>query len=161
MKVVKWLDENFEYVCLAILLMVMTVLGSLNVILRYCFKNPIAWSDEVCCYSLALSAFFCLPCSIKNQSEIRVDALITILPSKLVGILKRVCQIIMLIFLGICTVGGFSITQNAVNVSQKSSALQIPVSVLYGITTFCFILSIFRLVQSVITDFQRKEGKDK
>ena len=80
MSFLKKLDKNFELVCLAILLMIMTVLSFANVVMRYCFKSPIYWSDEVCCFCLALSAFFCLPYSIRWRTAIRVDTFSSMLP---------------------------------------------------------------------------------
>ena len=61
MKLVKWLDKNFELVILAIMLAVMCCLSFANVIMRYAFHHALTWSDEICCYLLALSAFYCLP----------------------------------------------------------------------------------------------------
>ncbi len=62
MNIVKWLDKNLELMILAFLLAVMSVLSFTNVIMRYCFHSALSWSDEICCYCLALSAFFSLPC---------------------------------------------------------------------------------------------------
>ena len=88
MSFLKWLDKNFEYVCLAFFLVIMTVLSFANVILRYCFKSPLGWSDEICCYCLALSAFFCLSCSIRHRSAIRVDTLTVMLPKAVKNVLQ-------------------------------------------------------------------------
>ena len=102
MSFLKWLDKNFEYVCLAFFLVIMTVLSFANVILRYCFKSPLGWSDEICCYCLALSAFFCLSCSIRHRSAIRVDTLTVMLPKAVQNVLNYVCNAIMIVFMGYC-----------------------------------------------------------
>ena len=154
MSFLKWLDKNFEYVCLAFFLVIMTVLSFANVILRYCFKSPLGWSDEICCYCLALSAFFCLSCSIRHRSAIRVDTLTVILPKAVQNVLNYVCNAIMIVFMGFCIKGGLEVAANAASVNQKSPALQIPVAGLYHVMTFCFALSIFRLVQIIILDFK-------
>ena len=54
MKLVKWLDKNLELVILAIMLAVMCCLSFANVIMRYAFHHALTWSDEICCYLLAL-----------------------------------------------------------------------------------------------------------
>ena len=56
MSFLRKLDKNFEFVFLAGLLIIMTVLSFANVVMRYFFKAPIFWSDEICCYCLALRA---------------------------------------------------------------------------------------------------------
>lgn len=156
----KKLDKNFELVCLAILLMIMTVLSFTNVVMRYCFKAPIYWSDEVCCFSLALSAFFCLPYSIRWRTAIRVDTFASAMPKGVQRVLQLVCDVIMLVFLGLCVKGGIDVAGNAARISQKSPALQIPVSFLYSVMTFCFILAIFRTVQVMYLEIaaKKKEG---
>ena len=160
MSFLKKLDKNFELVCLAILLMIMTVLSFANVVMRYCFKSPIYWSDEVCCFCLALSAFFCLPYSIRWRTAIRVDTFSSMLPKVAQRILQVVCDVIMLAFLGICVKGGIDLVGNAAKIAQKSQALQIPVHILYGVMTFCFVLAIFRTVQVLYLEFTaKKEAK--
>jgi len=128
MSFLKWLDKNFEYVCLAFFLVIMTVLSFANVILRYCFN-------------------FCLSCSIRHRSAIRVDTLTVMLPKAVQNVLNYVCNAIMIVFMGFCIKGGLEVAANAASVNQKSPALQIPVAGLYHVMTFCFALSIFRLVQ--------------
>ena len=160
MTFLKKLDKNFELICLAILLMIMTVLSFANVVMRYCFKAPIYWSDEVCCFCLALSAFFCLPYSIRWRTAIKVDTLTTALPKVVQKILQVICDLIMLAFLGICVKGGFDLVANAAKIAQKSPALQIPVNILYCVMTFCFILAIFRTLQVLALEYIcKKEDK--
>ena len=159
MSILKKLDKNFEFICLAVLLAIMTVLSFANVVMRYCFKAPIFWSDEVCCYCLALSAFFCLPASIRYRTAIRVDTLTAVLPRSVQKVLQIVCDVIMIVFLAICVKGGIDVAANAAKIAQKSPALQIPVSFLYVIMTFCFLLAIFRSVQVIWLSLKEKEGK--
>ena len=154
MSFLKWLDKNFEYLFLAFFLIVMTILSFVNVILRYVFKQPLSWSDEICCYCLALSAFFCLSCSIRQRSSIRVDTLTTILPKNVQKWLNVVCGVIMIVFMCLCVWGGLEVAANAASVSQKSPALQIPVAALYYVITFCFVLSILRQVQAIILEIK-------
>ena len=128
--------------------------------MRYCFKAPIFWSDDVCCFCLALSAFFCLPYSIRWRTAIRVDTFASMLPKAAQRILQVVCDVIMLVFLGICVKGGFDLVGNASKIAQKSPALQIPVHILYAVMTFCFCLAIFRTVQVLVLEFTaKKEAK--
>ena len=160
MTFLKKLDKNFELICLAILLMIMTVLSFANVVMRYCFKAPIYWSDEVCCFCLALSAFFCLPYSIRWRTAIKVDTLTAALPKIVQKILQVICDLIMLVFLGICVKGGIDLVGNAAKIAQKSPALQIPVNILYSVMTFCFILAIFRTLQVLALEYIcKKEDK--
>ncbi len=152
MSFVKWLDKNFEYFCLAVFLVIMTVLSFANVIMRYFFHHALSWSDEVCCYCLALSAFFCLSCSIRHRSTIRVDTVTSMLPQNIQKWINHICNVIMIVFMVLCVKGGIDVAANAAKVNQKSPALQVPVAWFYYIMTFCFVLSIVRLIQVIIQD---------
>ena len=154
MSFLRKLDRNFEFVCLAGLLIVMTVLSFANVVMRYFFRAPIFWSDEVCCYCLALSAFLCLPCSIRCKSAIRVDTFAALLPKFLQKVLGVICDVIIIVFLFYCVKGGVDVAAIAARINQKSPALQIPVAYFYYFMTFCFCLSIFRSVQSIYLTFK-------
>ena len=79
MKCIKWLDKNLELAVMAIMLAVMSVLSFVNVIMRYFFHSALSWSDEVCCYCLALSSFFALSCAIRLGTSIRVDTFVNLL----------------------------------------------------------------------------------
>lgn len=159
MSFLKWLDKNFELICLAALLIMMTVFSFTNVIMRYFFHNALSWSDEACCYCLAISAFFCLPCSIRHRSAIRVDTLSALLPEGLQKVVSLICNLIMIVFLVLCVKGGLDIAASAATVHQKSPALQIPVAYFYDLITFSLVLSIFRSVQIIVLDLMnKKEG---
>jgi len=159
MKVVRWLDKNFELLILALLLAIMSVLSFTNVIMRYCFHNALSWSDEVCCYCLALSAFFSLPCAIRMGTSIRVDTFTTLLPKSVQKIIEQVCNVIMIVFLGFLLRGTFGIVANSAKIGQASPALRIPLARIYGVMAFAILLGILRYIQVIILGFMKKNEK--
>ena len=150
MKFLRWLDKHFEHVILAILLIVLTFFSFANVIMRYVLKSGISWSDEVCKYSLVLSGFFSVPCWIRYNTGIRVDAVTELMPEKVKTILLYSTDVLMILILGIMTKGSIGLIKTCLSVSQKSPALQIPMAYLYGLVTFVFVLSIFRYIQMMV-----------
>ena len=160
MRLIRWLDENFELAVLAVLLAVMSVLSFVNVIMRYCFKNALSWSDEVCCYCLALSAFFALSCAVRQGANIRVAAFVTLLSPKTQKILEIICSVIMLGFLAVLLAGTGRIAATSAGIGQKSPALRLPVAGLYGTMAFAVALSMFRYVQFIWRTVIKKEEED-
>lgn len=150
MNLLKWLDKHFEHVILAILLVILTALSFGNVVFRYMLKSGLSWSDEVCKYSLVLSGFFSIPCWIRHNTGIRVDALVELLPERIRTLLLYITDIIMIGLLGILTKGACNLVSTCAAVNQKSPALQLPMAWLYGLVAFAFILSVFRYVQMMI-----------
>lgn len=161
MTILKWMDKNFEICGMAILLAVMTVLSFTNVVLRYCFGNALSWSDEVCCYCLAISAFLSLPATIRNRGMIRVDTFTTMLSKKAQQIIAIICTVIVMAFTGLLVKGGLELIAVTEKTGQRSPALQIPVAGLYWIMTACFVLAVIRGIQVIVLDVMGKETEEK
>lgn len=161
MKQIKWLEKNFELMILAGMLVVMSCLSFANVIMRYCFHNALSWSDEVCCYCLALSAFFALPCAVRLGVSIKVDTFTTMIPKSIQKVLGLICDVIMIVFLVWLFKGSAQIAENAARVKQASPALGIPIADLYGIMAFGIALTIVRYVQLIYRVLTNKVDTDK
>lgn len=159
MAVLKWLDKNFEICCMAILLLIMTVLSFANVVMRYCFSNALSWSDEICCYCLAISAFLSLPATIRNSSMIRVDTFTTMLSKGAQKIISMVCTVIVIVFSVFMVKGGLDLIAVTQKTGQRSPALQVPVAVFYWAMTVCFILAVVRAVQVLVLAVSGKENE--
>ncbi|MCD8223015.1 MAG: TRAP transporter small permease [Clostridiales bacterium] len=161
MTILKWLDKNFELGCMAVLLAVMTVLSFANVVMRYCFNNALTWSDEVCCYCLALSAFFSLPATIRNRSMIRVDTFTTMLSKPVQRVITLICTVIVAVFAVLLVKGGYDLIAVTLKTGQRSPALQIPVANFYWVMTFCFLLAVVRSIEVIFLDVSGKEKEKK
>lgn len=157
MSVLKWLDRNFEIACMAVILAIMTVLSFANVVMRYCFGSALSWSDEVCCYGLAISAFVSLPATIRLRRMIRVDTFAVMLSKKLQKWIGIVCNVIILGFSGLCVKGSLDLIAVTVKTGQRSPALQIPVAYFYEVMMVCFVLAIIRAVEVLVLDLTGKE----
>lgn len=159
MKILQKLDKNFEYIVLALMLSTMCLLSFANVISRYVFNQALTWSDEVCCYLLAISAFFCLPCAIRNNSTLKVDTFTNIFPIRIRKILDIVCNLIMISILGFLFYGTLNLVDKATLIHQASPALGIPVAFLYKIMAFDIALGVFRYLQKIYWQFTKEEQK--
>lgn len=156
MKLVKWFDKNLELLILAIMLAVMCCLSFANVIMRYGFHHALTWSDEICCYLLALSAFYCLPCAVRHGVSIKVDTFTTMIPESLQKTLGLVCDGVMILLLAYLFKGTQELIQKADLIHQASPALAIPVADIYRIMAFGILLGIFRYAQLMVRVFQGK-----
>ena len=157
MSVLKWLDRNFEIACMAVILAIMTVLSFANVVMRYCFGSALSWSDEVCCYGLAISAFISLPATIRLRRMIRVDTFTVMLSKKIQKWIGILCNVIILGFSGLCVKGSLDLIAVTVKTGQRSPALQIPVAYFYEVMMVCFVLAMIRAVEVLVLDLTGKE----
>ena len=54
------------------------------------------------------------------------------------------------------------VARTAADTSQKSTAMQIPMSLIYWVCTFALALTVFRTVQCIVSYIKKwKEGEDK
>ena len=149
MAMARWLDKNFEYIILAILLMIITFFSFTNVMLRYFFGNSIIWADEVCRFSLILSGFFSIPCWVRSGAGLRVDALIQIFPVKARSVCGYLVALAMIALFAYLLKGTGMVIAGAVKINLVSPALLFPMSYLYNAIWFALLLSLVRQVQAL------------
>ena len=156
MKVLHWLDRNFELLILAIMLAVMCVLSFANVVMRYGFHHALTWSDEVCCYLLALSAFFCLPCAIRRGVSLKVDTFTRLLPESIQKYIEILITLVMMGIIWFLFQGTIELIGKADLIHQASPALRIPVASLYRFMALGLALGMVRYLQLLYRIFTGK-----
>ena len=57
MKFLKKLDESFEEWLMVGLLVAIGIVMILQVVMRYIFKSPLAWAEEICKYMFVWTVF--------------------------------------------------------------------------------------------------------
>ena len=150
MKILKWLDQNFERVALMILLAIISSLLMFQIVMRYCFSNALPWAEELARYGFVASAYLCMGYCIKEGLLFRIDSLFKLLPAKLQKTVDFIMWIVSLVFFGYCTVQSVTVAFLAAESGMLSPALEIPVYYLYIIATFGFALAVLRIIQHLI-----------
>jgi TRAP-type C4-dicarboxylate transport system permease small subunit len=159
-KVLKWLDKNFERYLLNALLLLISVLLMFQVIMRYVFKNALAWPEELSRYAFVLSVFLSMSYCTRINLIFKLDFISSKLPLKLQKILDIIIWIITIVFFSYLLYYSFNVVNSAMITKQLSTALGMPISVLYSFTTLGFILTIIRSIQylfDIIKSFNNKQ----
>ncbi|MDR3258784.1 MAG: TRAP transporter small permease [Fusobacteriaceae bacterium] len=159
----KWLDEHFEETALSIFLIVLVILTSINVILRYVFNSGLTWNDEICKYCLIFSGFISIGYWIRHKNGICVDTLVQILPSKYRKILLFMTQLVVLIFFCILFFYSVNVLKSVAKSKQISGTLQISMVYVYMAPVIGFALAVIRIFQVLILGYFVAEsvGSDK
>lgn len=153
MNVIKWLDRHLEEALLSVFLIVLIVLTSANVILRYVFNSGLTWSDEICKYCLIFSGFTSISYWVRNKSGICVDALLQILPAparKVLGIITQVIVLLFFVWMFKCSV---NVIKSIAKSKQVSATLQISMVYIYLAPVIGFGLAAIRVIQVMVIDF--------
>jgi TRAP-type C4-dicarboxylate transport system permease small subunit len=161
LKLINWLNENFEKFMVALLFIIFSGIMILNVIMRFIFQNALSWASELVLVLFIWFVWFAVSYAFKERSHIRVTALISLLPEKIQNILSIIVDVFILVFFlmliksGIDLIGHFSVQ------GKTSLIIKYPMWIYYLSAPVGMALSIFRIIQNGYNDLKKvKKGND-
>jgi TRAP-type C4-dicarboxylate transport system permease small subunit len=141
------LDRTLKY-ALTLLSVVLTVSVFLQVLIRFVFKYPLPWTEEIARIAFVYCIFVGATIAVRENSHLQVDFLLVILP-------KRVARVA--VFLGMLLVGVFLVFvtwQGVVLVLatgvQMSPVMQVPFKYLYLILPVSGAIMLLYLVANIL-----------
>ena len=152
MKILKWLDENFEEYILSGLLVVIAVVMMLQVIMRYVFNASLSWAEEASRYAFVWSALVSIGYTIRENSILKVDSLGEALPAGLKHILVTLINLSVTLFFGYLFISSIPAVKRVIMTGQTSPALKIPLGWIYFAAIAGFFLATVRSVQKTGQD---------
>ena len=89
----RWLDQHFEEMLMAIFLCGVVVLMTLHVFFRYVMRAPLTWSEEATRYMFIWFVFIGISYGIRNNTHIRVNIIEVLCPKVIpYSVLYRIWQ---------------------------------------------------------------------
>lgn len=147
-KLIKNLNEHFEEYLMGAFLIGISCVMFIQIIMRF-IGNSLAWAEELCRYFYIWSVFLSISFTIRKNSILRVDLLLSLLPKKLQRVVEIMLQFITIVvftFLGYYSV----LTVKGVKESlQTSPAMEIPMYLVYSIIPIGFFLVSIRSIQQI------------
>lgn len=149
MKVIKWLDENFEEVILVIFLVLITIVMTIQIVARS-LGSPLTWSEEAARFLFVWSGFFSISYCVQKQISLKIDQLVEMLPGKAAIAVKLLEKLIMLAFFLYMISFGYDYFIRGIQSGQLSPAMQLPMAAIQVAPLVGFILTSIRLIQNII-----------
>jgi len=149
-RVVKWLDEHFEETLLIILLVAICTVMMTQVIMRKVFNNSLSWPEEFCRYCYVWTTFLTLTFSVRVGNILRVEVLVDLFPPVIRKLVYLLGNVAMLIFFAVFFFYSIKVVKGIALSGQKSTAMGLPMYMVYFSTTLGFGLGTIRTVQLVI-----------
>lgn len=145
----KWLDLHFEETLLGALLVLICGTIFLQVVMRYVLKSALPWPEEFTRYCLVCSTLLSLSYCIRGNIMLKVDLLVRRLPRLLQAAAAGFVNVVSLgvylfLFLNSITTTGIARAS-----MQLSTAMQMPMYLLYGWGSVCFALATLRMAQKM------------
>lgn len=151
MKVAKWLDEHFEESIIIFLLAVISIVELMQVICRNVPVIPaLPWAEELARYAWIVTVFLSLPYTIRTSTMLRVTALVELFPWKLTNVVNIIVDLITAAALGLLAWTSITVIGQVQAGGSVSSALQIPMWIMYVIIFIGFALGAVRAIQMCV-----------
>lgn len=157
MRLLRWLDENFEKYLLIASLVFIVLLIFLQVVLRYVFDSSLAWAEELARYVMLYQIWIGAAFAVKSDAHIRV----TILPDRLKGKSRIKFEIILIaiwmVFAAFMTIKSGQLTNILLQRGQLSTAMLIPMGYAYASVPIGCGLMVIRLAQKLLIELKKLE----
>jgi len=147
-KALKYVDEHFEEYLMGFFLIGISCVMFAQIIMRF-LGSSISWAEELCRYFYVWSVFLSISFTVKKGIVLRVDLLISKLPSKAQKAIEIILQLInvaafaLLSYYSVQTVKGIKLSM------QTTPAMVLPMYIIYLIIPVGFCLASIRSIQQV------------
>ena len=159
MKVLKWLDENFEEAILMIFLVVMAVVMMAQVIMRYFFRASMPWPEEFCRMMFVFSGFLSMGYCVRKDKMLKVDILLGFFPDWLKKIIDVLSKFITLWFFVYLAWKSWGTVQAQKMLNMTTPAMNWPWWMVYASVTVGAVLGAIRQIEDLVKYFAKKEEK--
>ncbi|MBM3299358.1 MAG: TRAP transporter small permease [Deltaproteobacteria bacterium] len=150
------LDRTLKYL-LTLFVMILTASVFLQVLIRFVFKYPLPWTEEVSRIAFVYSIFIGATIAVREKTHLNVDVLLVILPKGVARSVMIFGSLLVAIFLGFVTWEGIVFVR-ATGV-QMTPVMQIPFKYLYLILPASGALMLLYLVLGTMDSLHKKEAR--
>lgn len=141
----RWLART-ESACIAAGTGVAAALATVQVVLRYAFGMGIYWAEEVVVYCIIWTAFIAASAAIRSNDHLSVEIIRMFAPARLAATADRLASIIGAAAGLSLMVLGAQLVRSAYEFEQQSSALEMPMWLVYLIIPISGALMALRFV---------------
>ena len=143
-------DEHVETYLATVALTIFATLVVFQVIMRYVFNNPTAWSEEVARYALVWFVYLSGSYAVKYERHVRFSVIVDLIGRKL-PFVRRIIRLFVLLlwlaFLAYMLKLSIDMVDRQLTTGQRAPASQIPMYLVYLGLPLGLLLMSFRVFQ--------------
>lgn len=147
--VLKLLDEHLEDIILVILMSVMSIFIFIQVVMRYVFKNPLAWTEELARYIFIWLSYLAIPYATRLRKHVKIEAALYLFPKKLKPVIIILGDLISFAFILFLVYTTYIMVQRLGTSGQTSPAVGIPMVTIYAAPFVGFLITTIRMIQTL------------
>ena len=149
MRVIKWLDKHAEETILVTLLIMISCVMGLQVFMRKVLNNSLSWPEEFCRYCYVWTCFITVGYTIRYGNILRVTVVADLFPKTAKKILLILINVLLLVIFSVFFVYSVDVVQTLKGIGQSSTAMGLPMYLVYLCTIIGFCLATIRTVQEI------------
>lgn len=150
MKVLKTLDKHFEEFLSVLTLVGIVLVMMVQIVMRYIFNNSLTWSEEFCRYCYIWMMFLGFAYSAKLGNDLRIDAVIAMLPSGARKVMDIINLVLAAALSGFLFYHSFGTVSAVIMTGEKSAALGLPMYYVYAASVLGYGLATVRYIQRIV-----------
>lgn len=150
----KIINRIEEWLSVAVLVVILVVL-SYQVILRFVFHNTNSWSEELARYMFVWLVYLSAAYAIYKNAHIKIDAAINIFPKKIRPFLPIVGEVIFLVYAVAITIYSTDYCMDLLASHQISMGLHITMGYMYAAIPVGHALMSLRLIQLIVREIKQ------
>ena len=152
--------SNFETRLSYVLIVLLTVILSVQILNRYIFSTSFVWLEEIARISFVWLIYFSVASAARENSHIRVGLIDMFVSPKVVRRLNYLADALVIVFNLVIVWFGVKLVLSSVTYGDKSPVTDIPMGFIYAVIPFCFALMIFRILGYTIRDIFGNSDND-
>lgn len=156
MKILRWLDRNFENVISVAMFSVFIISTLLQVIFRFVLNFSLSWTEELARYTFIYMVYFAVAMAAQQGTHVRVEIIDEIVPAKYMKYVLCVTEFISAVFVFIIALSSVKYANKLISMNQITPALQLLYGHVYWIVPGGLFLTTFRFLQRI---YRRLTGK--
>jgi len=160
-KVLRFIDENFEKILTNFFLFSMVVLLSAIVFFRFVLNRGLPFAEELDRMAFVWMVYTAAAFAAQRGAHIRLEAVGLILPKKLNQYMRYLADLLWVGFNLIIVKEGISVVSSMFKYRYESPALGWSMAYVYTIVPISFALMTFRIIQRHIREIRQSKKATK
>lgn len=155
MKLLKYLDDNFEKMLANLLLFSMVSLLTAIVFSRFVLNRGLAFAEELDRMAFVWMVYIAAAYAAQMGAHIRLEAVALILPKKVNQYMRYFADLLWICFNFVIIKEGIKVVSTMFQYRYESPAMGWSMAYVYAIVPISFILMTFRIIQRNIRDIRQ------
>ena len=152
-KTLTFIEQNMAIYCF----LIMTLVVLMGIVLRFVFKIPNLWGEELSRYLMVTGVFFGISLAGRQKAHMGIDLIVERLPEKASRVVSFIAALVTLFSYGLLAYLSLMFVLKINRFGQISPSLNLPMALMYSTLLIGFFLSFIRQLMIIWDDFFSRE----